>query len=63
MDYLKDVSNDVAVFQLAEKFGIQDHTSQDHFCSVYDEFPVWSSETNPAAMMWIVPFPERETVT
>ena len=22
----------------------QDHTSQDHFCSVIDEFPVWNSE-------------------
>ena len=25
--------------------GGQDHTSQDHFCSVMDEFPVWNSET------------------
>ena len=48
------------IIGLAETFQVQDHTSQDHFCSMFDEFPVWSSETNPAAMMWIVPFPERE---
>ena len=59
MQYLIEVSNDVAAFQLTETYDIQDHTSQDHFCSVYDELPVRCSENNPAAMMWIVPFPER----
>ena len=41
----------------------QDHTLQDHFCSMIDEFPVWSSETDQAAMMWIVPYSEREGAT
>ena len=29
---------------------IQDHTSQDHFCSVIDEFPVWNSGTSRFCM-------------
>ena len=44
-------------------FIAQDHTLQDHFCSMIDEFPVWSSETDQAAMMWIVPYSEREGAT
>ena len=44
-------------------FIAQDHTLQDHFCSMIDEFPVWSSETDQAAMMWIVPYSEREEAT
>ena len=31
----------------------QDQTSQDHFCSVIDEFPVWNSEPDqPTRMSW-----------
>ena len=44
-------------------FIAQGHTLQDHFCSMIDEFPVWSSETDQAAMMWIVPYSEREGAT
>ena len=40
----------------------QDHTSQDHFCSVIDEFPVWNSEPDQTMMMRWATFPEREKV-
>ena len=29
----------------------QDHTSQDHFCSVIDEFPLWNSKFHQTTMM------------
>ena len=38
----------------------QDHTSQDHFCSVIDEFPVWYSEPDQPAMMSWAAVLERE---
>ena len=41
----------------------QDHTSQDHFCSVIDEFPVWNSEPDQTMMMRWATFPEREKVS
>ena len=40
----------------------QDHTSQDHFCSVIDEFPVWNSEPDQPTMMSWATVPEREEV-
>ena len=40
----------------------QDHTSQDHFCSVIDEFPVWNSEPDQPTMMSWAAGPEREEV-
>ena len=40
----------------------QDHTSQDHFCSLIDEFPVWNSEPDQTMMMRWATFPEREKV-
>ena len=40
----------------------QDHTSQDHFCSVIDEFPVWNSEPDQPTMMSWAAGPEREKV-
>jgi len=40
----------------------QDHTSQDHFCSVIDEFPVWNSEPSLSTMMRSAPVHEREKV-
>ena len=43
-------------------FGRQDHTSQDHFCSVIDEFPVWNSESDLATMMSRAASSEREKV-
>ena len=43
-------------------FGRQDHTSQDHFCSVIDEFPVWNSEPNQPTMMSWAAVLEREKV-
>ena len=39
---------------------IQYHTSQDHFCSVIDEFPVWNSEPNQPTMMSWAAVLERE---
>ena len=40
----------------------QDHTSDRHFCSLIDEFPVWNSEPDqPTMMSWATP-PEREKV-
>ena len=41
----------------------QDHTSQDHFCSVIDEFPVWNSEPDQPTMMSWAAAPEREEVS
>ena len=41
----------------------QDHTSQDHFCSVIDEFPVWNSEPDQPMMMSWAPASEREEVS
>ena len=42
------------VFRLVSKH--QDHTSQDHFCSVMEEFPVWNSEPiNPR--WWVEQLP------
>ena len=38
----------------------QDHTLQDHFCSVIDEFPVWKSEPDQPTMMSWSASPERE---
>ena len=38
------------------------HTSQDHFCSLIDEFPVWNSEPDQTMMMRWATFPEREKV-
>lgn len=38
----------------------QDHTSQDHFCSVIDEFPVWNSESIKPRGWDLVSSPERE---
>ena len=38
----------------------QDHTSQDHFCSVIDEFPVWNSEPDQPTMMSWATVLERE---
>ena len=40
----------------------QDHTSQDHFCSVIDEFPVWNSEPDQPTMMSRAAGPECEEV-
>ena len=37
-----------------------DHTLQDHFCSVIDEFPVWNSEPDQPTMMSWAAGPERE---
>ena len=41
----------------------QDHTSQDHFCSVIDEFPVWNSEPDQTTMMSWATLLEREKVS
>ena len=41
----------------------QDHTSQDYFCSVIDEFPVWNLEPDQPTMMSWAPGPEREKVS
>ena len=41
----------------------QDHTSQDHFCSVIDEFPVWNSEPDQTTMMSWATLSEREKVS
>ena len=41
---------------------IQYHTSQDHFCSVIDEFPVWNSEPDQPTMMSWATVLEREKV-
>ena len=38
------------------------HTSQDYFCSVIDEFPVWNSEPDQPTMMSWAAGPEREKV-
>ncbi len=38
----------------------QVHTSQDHFCSVVDGFPVWNSEPDQPTMMSWAAIPERE---
>ena len=38
----------------------QDHTSQDHFCSVIDEFSVWNSEPDQPTMMSWAAVLERE---
>ena len=40
----------------------QDHTSQDHFCSVIDRFPVWNLEPNQTMMMIRASLPEHERV-
>ena len=47
----------------SETTNYQDHTSQDHFCSVIDEFPVWNSEPDQTMMMRWATFPEREKVS
>ena len=39
---------------------LQDHTSQDHFCSVINEFPVWNSKSFKPRWWDTVPHPERE---
>ena len=39
-----------------------DHTSQDHFCSMLDKFPVWNLEPDFAMMMSCLACPEREEV-
>ena len=39
---------------------VQDHTSQDHFCSVINEFPVWNSKSFKPRWWDTVPHPERE---
>ena len=38
----------------------QDHTSQDHFCSVINEFPVWNSKSFKPRWWDKVSHPERE---
>ena len=40
----------------------QDHTSDRHFCSLIDEFPVWNSEPDQPTMMSWATSPEREEV-
>ena len=40
----------------------QDHSSQDHFCSLIDGFPVWNSEPDQPTMMRRASRPEREKV-
>ena len=40
----------------------QDHTSQDHFCSVINEFPVWNSKSFKPRWWDKVSHPEREAV-
>ena len=40
----------------------QDHTSQDHFCSVISEFPVWNSKSFKPRWWDKVSHPEREAV-
>ena len=36
---------------LLQLLNVQDHTSQDHFCSVIDDFPVWKSKPYSTSMM------------
>ena len=38
----------------------QDHTSQDHFCSMINEFPVWNSKSFKPRWWDKVSHPERE---
>ena len=38
----------------------QDHTSQDHFCSVIDRFPVWNLEPDQPTLMSKATSPEHE---
>ena len=40
---------------------IQDHTSQDHFCSVINEFPVWNSKSVTPRWWGLTSCPERDT--
>ena len=40
---------------------IQDHTSQDHFCSVINEFPVWNSKSVTPRWWDSTSCPERDT--
>ena len=39
----------------------QDHTSQDHFCSVINEFPVWNSKSVTPQWWDLTSCPERDT--
>ena len=44
-----------------QSVAIQDHTSQDHFCSVINEFPVWNSKSVTPRWWDSTSCPERDT--
>ena len=60
---LKAFCTDLSVGHPSDATNRQDHTSQDHFCSVIDEFPVWNSEPDQPTMMSSAAAPEREEVS